>query len=478
MSSRHLIKCMLVALTVLGASLSGGDATAGDDELSADQDNGAEGRNDFGDPGHVAPIKACKDKLKTTKKSLVLRRLPQGPVAADGTLAFQSGVCVYLPPGYARSGLRYPVLYLLHGGGGDQAAWVSLGGIRSMMDELVRSDPRKAMIVVMPDGMGAQWYDSYDRSILNESYVLDYVIPYVDRHFRTIPDRRGRAIAGLSNGGYGALHYAAKAPDLFVAAGSMSGNVGGRSFSGLGTPLFPGGPTLHEAGSYYYGNVPIELAPNLDNVDLVVNWGAACASDLEVDLCSTWGFEQAFRIDNQNLRDRLEAVGHRGGFKYSEDEGGHSWRWWPKWLREKDLPIFFKRLADPQPAGDRIVPSRIPFPFRYRTIAPRSSVYGYDVEVERDASEFLDLVDVVPKGFKIQGSGRVTIRTPGLYHPGRYYAVAVSDARSRAVRADKRGRLRIEVDLGPSHTYEQYSPQGRALQETAGYWATRTVKIG
>ncbi len=147
-----------------------------------------------------------------------------------------------------------------------------------------------------PDGNDAQWYDSYDRTILNERYVLDYVMPYIDRHFRTIADRRGRAVAGLSNGGYGALHYAAKAPDRFVAAGSMSGNVGGRSFSGLGTPLFEGGPTLQEAGTYYYGNVPAELASNLDGVDLVINWGASCASDASIDLCATWGFEQAMAV--------------------------------------------------------------------------------------------------------------------------------------------------------------------------------------
>ena len=257
------------------------------------------------------------------------------------------------------------MLYLLHGGGSDHAAWMSLGGVRTMMDQLIKADPRNALIVVSPDGNDAQWYDSYDRTILNERYMLDYVMPYIDRHYRTIPDRRGRSIAGLSNGGYGALHYAAKAPDRFVAAGSMSGNVGGRSFSGLGTPLFEGGPTLQEAGTYYYGNVPAELASNLDGVDLVVNWGASCATDASIDLCATWGFEQAFRLDNQHLRDRLERGRViAGDLRYSEDEGGHSWRWWPKWLRDKHLPFFLARMDDPMPLQSRrqTVAAPVPVP--------------------------------------------------------------------------------------------------------------------
>jgi S-formylglutathione hydrolase FrmB len=452
-------------------------ARAGDDELPADQDNGAQGRNTFNDAGHQPPIKACKDKLKATKSSLVLRRLPRGPLAPDGrTLAFQSGVCIYLPPNYARSGLRYPVLYLLHGGGGDQAAWVSLGGIKSMIDKLTAKDPRNALIVVMPDGMDAQWYDSYDRTILNERYVLDYVMPYVDRHFRTIADRRGRAIAGLSNGGYGALHYAAKAPDRFVAAGSMSGNVGGRSFGGLGTPLYPGGPSFQEAGTYYYGNVPAELASNLDGLDLVVNWGATCSTDAAIDLCATWGFEQAFRLDNQYLRDRLEAVGHTGGLTYSEDEGGHSWRWWPKWLLEKHLPVFYKHLAKPMAASRAVVASGPRFPFRFRSIAPAFSVYGYDVRVTRETSEFLDMSDVTPKGFTLEGSGKATVLTPPLYRAGRAYKIGGAGS-MRSAKADSRGRLRIDVDLGPSHTSEQYSPSGRAMQQSADYMTAREVTI-
>jgi S-formylglutathione hydrolase FrmB len=467
-----------VAATVLAAALfalSAGPVGAGghDDELPPQQDNGAQGR----DTSHPPPVQACADKLRPTSRSLVIRVLPRGPIAPNRSLAFQSGVCIYLPPGYVSSGLRYPVLYLLHGGGGDQADWVTHGHVRSDMDKLVRSDPRKALIVVMPDGRDAQWYDSYDRSIQNERYFFDYVIPYVDRHFRTIADRAGRAITGLSNGGYGALHFAAKRPDLFVAAGSMSGNVGGRSFGGLGTPVAPGGPAFQEVGTYYYGNVPAELVVNLDYLDLVINWGSRCSSDLSYDLCARWGFEQLFRLDNQHLRDRLIAVGHRGRFVYSEDEGAHGWRWWPKWLVEKDLPVFFPRLADPEPASAPAIVSGPRLPFRYRSIATRFSVYGYDVRVRRTAREFLDLRAVNARGFTVQGSGKATILTPALYRPGRTYVVAGAGGRSRTLTADAAGRLRVVVDLGPSHPAEQYSAQGRAREASGDYWTVRKVTI-
>ncbi len=474
LSTKHIFTSVVAALVLLHTAPA---AEAPDDELPANQDNGKEGRNPYGDPTHVPPIKACDDKERPSNRSLVIRRLPRGPFAPDGSLAFQSGACIYLPPGYVRSGLRYPVLYLLHGGGGDQAAWVSLGGIQSMLDRLIKADSRNALIVVMPDGMDAQWYDSYDRTILNERYVLDYVMPYVDRHFKTIPDRRGRAIAGLSNGGYGALHYAAKAPDRFVAAGSMSGNVGGRSFSGLGTPIVPGVAQAQEAGTYYYGNVPIELASNLDYLDLVINWGASCSSDLETDLCATWAFEQSFRMDNRNLRDELNAVEHRGGLTYSEDEGGHAWRWWPKWLLEKHLPVFFERLADPLPAGARLQRSLPRFPFRYRSIATNFEVYGYGVRIEREASEFFDLIDVTRRGFTVQGSGVAYVKTAPIYRPGGRYRVGGTGRAARTLRADRDGRINIFVDLLPAHPYEQYEPRGRAAEAGGDYWTVRKITI-
>lgn len=476
-----------IALVLLALVAHGLSTAVAHDELDPAQDDpegcttatsesddqcGAQGRQHFDSPDHLPPVEACDD-VRSPAGSVVTRVLPTGPLRDDGSLAFVSGVCVYLPPGYESGGLRYPVVYLLHGGGGDQGNWVTMGDVQAVLDDAYASG--LATIAVMPDGRSGQWYDYEDASFLIETYVLRHVVPFVDDHFRTIPDRSGRAIAGLSNGGYGAFHLAAKAPDLFAAAASMSGNLGARSMGGLGTPVVEGGPAFQEAGAYYYGNVPVELIANLDHVDLSFNWGATCASDLAVDLCATWGFEQAFRADNQHFRDELEARGYGGTYAYEESEGGHAWRWWTPWLRDIHLPFFRDRLAEAM--HGRAPTSPLPDTFRYRSILPAFSVWGYDIEVDRAVREFLDLSDVRQEGLTVRGSGEVTITTAPRYHPRGHHLITGATDQPETVRADPSGRLRFVVDLGPSHTAEQYTPQARIAEAAGGYWTHASVQI-
>lgn len=427
---------------------------------------GAQGRDHFGNAGHRPPIEACGTSTSPAG-STITRIVPTGPTRDGGALAFTSGACVYLPPGYGSGELRYPVVYLLHGGGGDQADWHTFGQAQRILDEAFAKDRTDAVIAVMPDGRSGQWYDFLDRTFLNETYVLRHLVPAVDARFRTIADRTGRAVVGLSNGGYGALHLAAKAPDLFVAAGSMSGNLGARTFSELGDAQ----------RVYHQGNVPYQLASNLDEVDLVIDWGATCTSDLLVDGCATWVFEQAFRGDNVAFRQRLDEVGYRGTVDYREAEGAHAWRWWTRWLADRHLPFVLARLADPTSTSAGRSP--IPASFRYRSIFDRFAVWGYEVSVQRDAREFLDLSEVRESGFTIQGSGRAVVTTAGRYTPGSTYAVEGATDGGTELVADPAGRLRIEVDLGPSHAREQFSPEGDLDAAAAGaaYWTVRTVTI-
>jgi len=431
------------------------------DELPAEQDNGAE--NGTG----------CKAELVESDSSLVIRRLARGPLAPDGSLTFTSGLCVYLPPGYVTSGLAYPVLYLLHGGGGAHHDWVTMGEVQKTMDAAIATDSDAAAIVVMPDGTDAQWYDAIDRTLLNERYVLDFVLPYADSHFRTISERAGRAIDGLSNGGYGAMHLAAKAPDRFVAAGGMSSNLGARSFGGLGNPL--------DSPAYYHGNVPAELVGNLDGIDLTLDIGATCSSDLSRDLCGRWAFEQLFLLDNRHFRDRLAEEraedGSDGVWEYRETEGSHAWWWWSAWLRERHLPFLLARLADPRPVGVPAPSSEPRRGFRYRSIADSFSVWGYDVSVTRDVREFLDLRDVDANGMVVQGSGGVRITTAPLYTPRKTYVVSGAGGPAQTVPADQRGRISFLIDLGNSHEWEQFSPQATALEAAGGYWTVREIAI-
>lgn len=133
-----------------------------------------------------------------------------------------NGVRITLPPDYATSGKRYPVVYDLHGAGGQsyKAHWWN-GELEGMA-----SGANADVIIVMPDGGKNGWYtDWVDGSIPQnwETYHLTQLVPFIDRNLRTIADRSARGIIGTSMGGFGASRYAVDRPDLFAALGTVSG---------------------------------------------------------------------------------------------------------------------------------------------------------------------------------------------------------------------------------------------------------------
>jgi S-formylglutathione hydrolase FrmB len=139
------------------------------------------------------------------KSNLVGKTLPYG---------------VVLPPGYGLITTRrihYPVLYLLHGWSGDYNSWIKQTALMQYAAEY-------QMIIITPEGGNAWYTDSATvPSDQYEAYVMRELISDVDSRFRTIPDRRGRSIAGVSMGGYGALKFGFKHPEKFSLAASMSG---------------------------------------------------------------------------------------------------------------------------------------------------------------------------------------------------------------------------------------------------------------
>ncbi|WP_137919220.1 alpha/beta hydrolase-fold protein [Hydrogenophaga sp. 2FB] len=127
---------------------------------------------------------------------------------------------VYLPDGYANSTLRYPVLYLLHGGNNDENSWAVKGNIQAIVDGMVARREIPPMIVVMPGHYRGYWVDGLVER--GESAVIEDLVPHIDRQYRTIAQRRGRLVAGLSAGGYGTVNMALKHPQLFAAAAALS----------------------------------------------------------------------------------------------------------------------------------------------------------------------------------------------------------------------------------------------------------------
>lgn len=127
---------------------------------------------------------------------------------------------VYLPDGYQRGDLRYPVLYLLHGAGGDETAWVRDGGIKATADWLISSGQIPPAIIVMPGCRGCWWVDGAVDKV--ETAFWTELEPAIARRYRTIEGRRGRLVAGLSAGGYGAVRFAMRYPDRIAAAAALS----------------------------------------------------------------------------------------------------------------------------------------------------------------------------------------------------------------------------------------------------------------
>ena len=149
-----------------------------------------------------------------------LRAASVDTVSVYSTSMHKNTRCVVIMPD-SNSSLPLPVLYLLHGLGGDHHSWLSIKpGLPAMADEL-------HMMIVCPNGGNRSWYlDSpVDSSFRYETYMIQELIPFIDSSYMTISNRSGRAIAGLSMGGHGSLFLSMRHPELFGAVCSTSGSV-------------------------------------------------------------------------------------------------------------------------------------------------------------------------------------------------------------------------------------------------------------
>jgi enterochelin esterase-like enzyme len=136
------------------------------------------------------------------------------------TLDIHTTYRVFLPPGYAESNRRYPVLYMLHGVAGDSSEWQSIGLLEAA-DRMIQAGEIDPLLIVLPNGFANYWVNHAD-GMRWADYVVDDVVPSVDVQFRSIRSREGRAIGGLSMGGEGALRLALQHPDVFSIAAAHS----------------------------------------------------------------------------------------------------------------------------------------------------------------------------------------------------------------------------------------------------------------
>lgn len=265
----------------------------------------------------------------------------------------ESWVKIYLPPGYATSGLRYPVIYMLHGRGDTLSAW---GRNQTMFDELIAAGTIPAFIGVMPDApssnRGGYYVDSaYTSSTLPgakvETAFITELLPYIDANYRTLAQREARALAGYSMGAYGALRYALAYPERFCASIVMS--------PAIYTPLPPAGSSTREFGAFGSGNTLFvdEIYRSKTYPALLPTFAA---KKLPLNLFISAGDDEWKESDPAEAMNDIDMEAHLLFNRVSRVSsikaelrilnGDHDWPVWQATLREA-LPFIFKGMSKP-----------------------------------------------------------------------------------------------------------------------------------
>jgi len=258
-----------------------------------------------------------------------VQEVPHGTVArrwyASPTLGTTRRIGVYTPAGYETSEKRYPVLYLLHGMGGDEEAWLTLGRAAQILDNLIAAGRAEEMIVVMPNGNVDQQAAPGEskEGLYKPSFRLPHtmegsfessfpdIIAFVERNYRTVERKEGRAIAGLSMGGFHALHISRTLPDTFDCVGLFS------------AAILPEGERA--ADVEFYKDIRRTLTRQREN-GVNLYWIACGNSDF------LWEANREYR----QLLDRMEFP-----YTFRESDGGHTWRNWRIYLSEF-VPLLFR----------------------------------------------------------------------------------------------------------------------------------------
>ena len=226
---------------------------------------------------------------------------------------------VYTPAGYEEGKGRYPVLYLLHGMGGDEDAWSATGRVAEIMDNLIASGKAEPMIVVMTNGCTKHvaapglshegMWTPYMSGSMDGSFeaMFPSIVEWVDGHYRTIAKKHSRAIAGLSMGGFHSLQISKEYPTMFDYVGLFSAAI-------------------------FRGD---------ESVDIYDNFERKLKQQFEKRPALYWiaiGEDDFLYEDNVRYRELLDNAGY--DYIYRESTGGHIWRNWRIYLAEYAQLLF------------------------------------------------------------------------------------------------------------------------------------------
>ena len=250
------------------------------------------------------------------------------------TLKMQRRMTVYTPAGYNKGG-KYPVLYLLHGAGGDENAWSELGRAAQILDNLIATGKAKPMIVVMPNGnpncqaAPGEWsFGMYTPGFrdggtgptapaaasIPESFMD--IVNYIDANYRTIKSRAGRAICGLSMGGGHTFQVSLLYPTSFDYYGLFSAGLhlnNAQIMQGSFADQIKNSPDFAQQSARLFGSKPKLYWMGMGKTDFLYQ--------PTVDLRNFW-----------------DGKGYK--YEYVETEGGHIWRNWRIYLTMFAQKIF------------------------------------------------------------------------------------------------------------------------------------------
>ena len=206
---------------------------------------------------------------------------------------------IYTPPGYDASTDKYPVLYLLHGGGEDERGWATQGKADAILDNLIAEKKAKPMLIVMIDGNLSTGLSGFNERALQsfESEVKQTVVPFIESNYRVAGGAENRALAGLSMGGLQTLYAGVKNTDQFAYLGVFS--------------------------SGWWANQPDLSNPQYD---FMKNNASTINKNLKSFWISMGGKEDIAYANCKIMLGKFDDMGIK--YTYSEYPGGHSWPVW------------------------------------------------------------------------------------------------------------------------------------------------------
>lgn len=382
---------------------------------------------------------------------------------ASPALGRVGSVSVLLPVGYddpANDDRTWPILWLLHGVGDDHTSWLNNADVEALTAGL-------PLVVAMPEAgknTNAGWYSDWVSGPAWETFHLDELLPIVEERFDAGRSRQRRVVAGLSMGGFGAMSYAARHPDLWSATAAFSGAVHTTMADAGGALVFDtlqsfGTPREEVWGPYpanrviWQGHDPVHLASNLrplGDVRLRTGNGVVCQGDNP----QSASFEAGVYLMNVAFHDRMAALGVAHDW-FDRGCGTHEWHHWEADLAAT-LPAFMAVLA---------APPEPPQQFDHRFVEDRRDVFGWTFEVTgRAGPAFTDLTGISVSGLTAAGAGTLSATTPPD-HPGRWRVTTPAGASE--VDGDDDERLRFELSLSatPATVTLEQLPEARSPAE-------------